>query len=253
MRIAVCLKQVVTPETRVRPGANGTWIREDAASWALGEADRYALEEGLRLKERHGGEVIAISAGPARCAQILRDALARGADRAIHVQGDHLATSEAAVTAASLAEALAPEQVNLVLTGLQSDDQGFGQVGVVLAELLGVAHATLVVAIEVHASRLRVKRELEAGWFQWVGMPTPAVLTVQSGMSPLRHATLKGIMAAKKKELRVVAAAPPAATSQRIVSLRVPAAAKQVRLIEGPPAEAAAELVRALRDDARVI
>jgi electron transfer flavoprotein beta subunit len=253
MRIAVCLKQVVTPETRVRAGADGTWIREDAASWALGEADRYALEEGLRLKEQHGGEVIAISAGPGRCAQILRDALARGADRAIHVQGDHLATSEAAVTAASLAEALAPEQVDLVLTGLQSDDQGFGQVGVLLAELLGVAHATLVVAIEVHASRLRVKRELEAGWFQWVGMPTPAVLTVQSGMSPLRHATLKGIMAAKKKEVRVVAAAPPAATSQRIVSLRVPAAAKQVRLIEGPPAEAAAELVRALRDDARVI
>jgi electron transfer flavoprotein beta subunit len=253
MNIAVCVKQVVTRETQVRVNADRTWVRDESASWALNEPDAYALEEALRLKERHGGEVIAISAGPARVATVLREALARGADRAIHVDGDHLATADASATAAALAEAIRGEQVDLVLTGLQSDDQGFAQVGVVLAERLGMAHSTIIMNIEVADGALRVKRELEGGWFQWIGLPMPAVLTIQSGINQLRYATLKGIMAAKKKEIRVVAAPASSTPSTSIVSVYVPEKSKRTRLLTGSPAEAAQALVRALREDERAI
>jgi electron transfer flavoprotein beta subunit len=253
MNIAVCVKQVVTRETQVRVNADRTWVRDESASWALNEPDAYALEEALRLKERHGGEVIAISAGPARIATVLREALARGADRAIHVDGDHLATADASTTAAALAEAIRGEQVDLVLTGLQSDDQGFAQVGVVLAERLGMTHSTIIMNIEVADGALRVKRELEGGWFQWIGLPMPAVLTIQSGINQLRYATLKGIMAAKKKEIRVVAASASSTPSTSIVSVYVPEKSKRTRLLTGSPAEAAQALVRALREDERAI
>ena len=258
MKIAVCIKQVVTREWQVRVNEAKTWVRDSDASWELNEPDAYALEEALRLREKHGGEVVVISAGPARVAQVLREALARGADRAIHVTGDHFATADAFTAADALASALGPEQPDLILTGLQSDDQGFAQVGVVLAEKLGVAHSTIIMEVQVDAtaggpaSSLRVKRELEGGWFQWVAMPLPAVLTIQSGINQLRYATLKGIMAAKKKEIRAVPAPPAPAPKQRIVSVYMPEKAKQTRMISGSPAEAAKELVRVLREDARV-
>ena len=255
MKIAVCIKQVVTREWQVRVNESKTWVRDSDASWELNEPDAYALEEALRLREKHSGEVVVVSAGPARVGQVLREALARGADRAIHVQGDHLASADAFAAADALAAALAPEQVDLVLTGLQSDDQGFAQVGVVLAEKLGAAHSTIIMEVQVDATarQLRVKRELEGGWFQWIAMPLPAVLTIQSGINQLRYATLKGIMAAKKKEIRAVPAPAPAPPKQRITSVYLPEKAKQARMIGGSPAEAAKELVRALKEDARVI
>lgn len=252
MKIAVCVKQVVSREWQVRVNDDRTWVRDQDAAWELNEPDAYALEEALRLKEQHGGEVIVVSAGPARVTQVIREALARGADRAIHVDGDHLATADAFVVADALALALKDEACDLVLTGLQSDDQGFAQVGVILAERLGVAHSTIIMEVQVSGTTLRVKRELEGGWFQWISMPLPAVLTIQSGINQLRYATLKGIMAAKKKDVKVVAAPAAAAARQRIVSIYVPEKTKATRLIGGTPAEAAAELVRVLRDEARV-
>lgn len=253
MKIAVCLKQVVTRETSLRLNPSSSWIREDNASWALNEPDAYALEEALRIKERHGGEVVVVSAGPARVTQVLREALARGADRAIHVDGDHLATADAFTTAGALAAALREDQPDLVLTGLQSDDQGFAQVGVVLAEYLGTPHATIVVAVEIADRTLRVKRELEGGWFQWVSMSLPSVLTMQSGINQLRYATLKGIMAAKKKEMRVVPAPAGAHPSQHVVGVRLPERSKQTRMLTGSATDVAGQLVAALRDDARAI
>jgi electron transfer flavoprotein beta subunit len=237
---------------QVRVNDARTWIRDGEASWELNEPDAYALEEALRLREKHGGEVVVISAGPTRVTQVLREALARGADRAIHVDGEHLATADAFTAAAALAAGLGSEKIDLVLTGLQSDDQGFAQVGVVLAEKLGVSHSTIIMDVQVQGETLRVKRELEGGWFQWIAMPLPAVLTIQSGINQLRYATLKGIMAAKKKEIRAVPApaAPPA--RQRITAVYMPEKSKQTRMIGGSPAEAAAELVRALREEARV-
>lgn len=255
MRIAVCVKQVVTREWQVRVDEAGTWVRDSDASWELNEPDAYALEESLRLREKHGGEVVVVSAGPARVSQVLREALARGADRAIHVQGDHFASADAMTTADAIAGALKDEQVDLVLTGLQSDDQGFAQVGVVLAEKLGVAHSTIIMEVQANpdASSLKVKRELEGGWFQWITMPLPAVLTIQSGINQLRYATLKGIMAAKKKEIKAVPVAAPAAVSQKIVSIYVPQKSKETKMIAGSAAEAGKELVRVLKEDARVI
>jgi len=254
MVIVVCIKQVVSREMQVRVNDARTWIRDGEASWELNEPDAYALEEALRLREKHGGEVVVISGGPARVTQVLREALARGADRAIHVDGEHLATADAFTAAAALAAGLGSDKVDLVLTGLQSDDQGFAQVGVVLAEKLGVSHSTIIMDVQADpaAGQLRVKRELEGGWFQWIAMPLPAVLTIQSGINQLRYATLKGIMAAKKKEIRVVPAPPAQAARQRITAVYVPEKSKQTRIIGGSPAEAARELVRVLREEARV-
>jgi electron transfer flavoprotein beta subunit len=252
VRVAVCLKQVVTRESPVRVDRTGSWIDETHAAWELNEPDAYALEAALRLREQHGGEVVAISAGPARVTQVLREALARGADRAIHVAGDHLAAADARTTSRALAGALGSESADLVLTGLQSDDQGAGQVGVMLAEWLGAPHASIVMAIEVSGTTLRVKRELESGWSQWLTLPLPAVLTIQSGINQLRYATLKGIMGAKKKDVRTMAAVADT-PYQRIDSLRVPERGKKTEMLGGTPVEAAAELVRALRDRARVI
>ena len=259
MKIAVCIKQVPTREWQPRLNDAKTWIREADASYEMNEPDAYALEEGLRLKEKHSGEVVVCSAGPARVAQVIREALARGADRAIHVEDDALASADASVVAGALAAAMKDEQFDLVLTGLQSDDQGFAQTGVILAERLGLPHATIIMEVQVdpatgQAATLRVKRELEGGWFQWVAMPLPAVLTIQSGINQLRYATLKGIMAAKKKEIRKIAPAPTAsAAKQKIVSLYVPEKGKKTHMIAGSPAEAAKELVRRLREDARAI
>jgi electron transfer flavoprotein beta subunit len=253
MKIAVCIKQVPTREWQPRLNDDKTWIRDQDASFEMNEPDAYALEEALRLKEKHGGEVVVCSAGPARVAQVIREALARGADRAIHVEDDRLASADAFVTSAALAAAMKDEQFDLVLTGLQSDDQGFAQVGVIMAEMLGLPHATIIMEVQVDGSALRVKRELEGGWFQWVAMPLPAVLTIQSGINQLRYATLKGIMAAKKKEIRKTAAPGSGASKQKIVSLYVPEKAKKTQIIGGSPAEAAKELVRKLREEARVI
>ena len=253
MIIAVCIKQVVTREWQVRVNDAKTWVRDSDASWELNEPDAYALEEALRLREKHGGEVVVVSAGPARVTQVLREALARGADRAIHIDGADLATADGFGAADALVAALRDEKVDLVLTGLQSDDQGFAQVGVVLAEKLGLSHATIIMEVQVDGPTLRVKRELEGGWFQWIAMPLPALITIQSGINQLRYATLKGIMAAKKKEIRVVPAPAAAAPKQRITSVYMPDRAKKTRMIGGTPAEAAKELVRALREDARVL
>ena len=143
MKIAVCIKQVVTRDWQVRPDEARTWIRDADAEFEMNEPDAYALEAALRLREAHGGEVIAVSAGPSRVAQVLREALARGADRALHVEDEGLARADASVVAEALAAAIGPESADLVLTGLQSDDMGFGQTGVILAERLGVPMGTV--------------------------------------------------------------------------------------------------------------
>ena len=255
MKIAVCVKQVPTRDWQPRVNADGTWIRDDDASFEMNEPDAYALEEALRLRETLGGDVVVCSAGPARVAQVLREALARGADRALHVSSDALATADASTVGTALADAMRDEAFDLVLTGLQSDDQGFAQTGVVLAERLGASHATIVMEVQADAAArsLRVKRELEGGWFQWIALPMPAVLTIQSGINQLRYATLKGIMAAKKKELRVVEPAAAAAATLTITKLAAPDKTRHTHMIEGSAAEAAAELLRLLRDEARVL
>jgi electron transfer flavoprotein beta subunit len=253
MQIAVCIKQVPTRDWQPRIDDRGTWIRDADATYEMNEPDAYALEEALRLKEAHGGEVVVCSAGPARVAQVIREALARGADRALHVQHDDLARADGFAVASVLAEAMAPERFDLVLTGLQSDDQGLAQTGVVLAERLGLPHATIVMEVQVRDGSLRVKRELEGGWFQWVTMPLPALLTIQSGINQLRYATLKGIMAAKKKEIKTTSPSAPLSARLEVVKLSAPEKVKRTEMIAGSPADAARTLVQRLHDAARVL
>jgi electron transfer flavoprotein beta subunit len=269
MKIAVCIKQVPTREWQPRLNDQKTWIREHDISYEMNEPDAYALEESLRLREKHGGEVVVCSAGPARVQTVIREALARGADRAIHVEHDSLGAADAFVLADALAAAMKEEKFDLVLTGLQSDDQGHGQTGVILAERLGIPSSTIIMEVQVDPSTgsgqgpstgsgqgnnaLRVKRELEGGWFQWIAMPLPALLTIQSGINQLRYATLKGIMAAKKKEIRKASLPDGLQPSQQIVSLAVPTRSKQTQMITGSPADAAKELVRRLREEARAL
>ena len=201
MKILVCMKQVPQKDAPLKLNESGTWIREDV-SYEVNEPDAFALEEALRQKEKHGGEVVVITAGPARAQQVLREALAKGADRAIHLEDNAFVGLDAFNTARAFAAAIKDEQFDLIFTGLQSDDYGYAQTGVILAELLGWPHATIIMQIEKTDAGIKVKRELEAGYFQFVDMPLPAVLTIQSGINKLRYATLIGIKQAKNKPLR---------------------------------------------------
>src|ERR687893_2296876 len=204
MKIVVMMKQVANKDAILRINKDATWIEEADLSFEVNESDGYALEEALRIREKLSGEVVVCSMGPQRVKSVIKDALARGADRAIHVVGDNLQHLSPFAAASILADAIRDEQADLILTGLQSDDYGYAQTGVIMAEILGLPHATIVIEVDASSEQLRVKRELESGWYQWYTMPLPALLTIQSGISQIRYATLKGIMAAKKKEIREV-------------------------------------------------
>ena len=256
MKIAVAIKQVPLRDSPLRAAASGLWIDESGLSYEINEPDAYALEEALQLREKHGGEVVVVCAGPEHAGQSIREALAKGADRAIHVQAENLAALDTLGIARWLAEALKSETPDLILTGLQSDDLGYGQTGVVMAELLGLPHSTIIMQVEVNGSSVRVKRELEDGWFQHIGMPLPSVLTIQSGINKLRYATLMGIKKAKTKEVKVLTAADlgaAAAASAVIEKIYAPHSAKQAQIFEGDPRSAAAQLVEKLKFEARVL
>src|SRR4051794_1504333 len=252
MKIVVTIKQVPARDSQLR--ISGKWIENADLSYEINEPDAYALEAGLQLKEKHGGEVIALCAGPSRAASTIREALAKGADRAIHIEEEELGSWDPLASAKLLAAALKAEAPDLVLTGLQSDDLGYGQTGVIMAELLGMPHATIIMEVEAQGGSIRVKRELESGWFQHVEMPLPALLTIQSGISKLRYATLMGIKKAKSKEIKRLSAGDlggagkPSITLDRIY---VPERTKHTQLFEG--AGAATQLVEKLKFEARVI
>src|SRR5215467_10140917 len=256
MKIGVCIKQVPAKDAPLTISEGGAWIRESDIGFETNEPDSFALEEALRLKEKHGGEVVAISMGPERAKQTIKEALAKGADRGIHVSDDHFYKLDPLGSARSMAAALKAENFDLILTGLQSDDQGFGQTGVLLAELLGRPHATIIMSIEVEGSNMKLKRELEAGWFQHVELPLPAVLTIQSGINKPRYATLKGIMAAKKKEIATIERSSLGVSgpqTQQVQRIYVPQKSKKTEFIAGSPKEAAAKLIEKLRHEARVL
>jgi len=256
MKILVCVKQVPQRDVPLKLNQAGTWIREDV-SYEVNEPDAYALEEALRQKEKHGGEVVVVTAGPARSQQVLREALAKGADRAIHLEDDSFAAMDAIGTARAIAAAIEGETFDMVFTGLQSDDFGFAQTGVLLAEILGWPHATIIIDMEKTEIGLRVKRELEAGQYQWIDMPLPCVLAIQSGINKLRYATLIGIKQAKNKPVRHLTLADVegklGTNLQTIERLYVPVKQKKTEMLQGTSGEIAKKLVDALRNQARVI
>jgi electron transfer flavoprotein beta subunit len=260
MKIIVAIKQVPDRDSQIRIDAAGKWagkwIDESDLQYAMNESDAHALEEALQLRDQHGGEVVVLSAGPERVGTTIREALAKGADRAIHILCDNLASRDALGVARLLAEAARPENPDLILTGLQSEDLGLGQTGVIVAELLGLPHATLILHVEKTAAGIEVKRELEEGWFQTIELPTPAVLTIQSGGNKLRYATLMGIKRAKTKELRQLSASDLAADATPVLVLEqiaLPQKKKSTQMLTGSPKEAAAALVQKLKTEVRVL
>lgn len=256
MKIVVAIKQVPERDAQVRVDSAGAWIEDSDVQYAMNESDAYALEEALQLKEKHGGEVIVVSAGPERVGTTIREALAKGADRAVFIECNDLNQRDALGVARLIAESIRPEYPDLVLTGLQSDDLGYGQTGVILAELLGMPHATLILHVEKTDGGLKVKRELEAGWFQEIDLPLPAALTIQSGGNKLRYATLMGIKKAKTKEMRVVQAADLAPTVAPVAVLEgvaLPKKQRSTQIISGDAKTAATALVEKLKFEVRVL
>lgn len=256
MKIIVLMKQVANKDAVLRIGRDEKWIEESDIAHQTNESDGYALEEALRLKEAKGeGEVVVCTLGAQSAKTVLKDALARGADRAIHIVNENrLSPFQIAKT---IADAIRDENADLVFTGLQSDDASYGQTGVILAELLNIPHATIVIDIDRESlnGNLRLKRELESGWYQWFTYNLPALLTIQSGISQIRYASLKGIMAAKKKEIREVSPnIENFASAQHIEKVYLPLKTKQTQMLgDGDARKGAVELVEKLRTEVRVL
>ena len=256
MKIAVLIKQVPGSDSPLQVNAESNWIDEGTVAFEMNESDSYALEEAMQIKEKSGGgEVVAICMGPDRVQKIIREALAKGADYGMHIKEEDNGDSDPLVTAALLSESLKSEDFDLVLSGLQSDDLGFGQIGVLIGEMLGMSTATLVMATEVSDGSIRVKRELESGWFQWVTLPIPASLSIQSGLTQPRYPSLKGIMGAKKKEIKLIEKSELNGTSakQSLANFRVPQASKQTEMIEGTADQAVDRIMEVLKSELRVL
>jgi electron transfer flavoprotein beta subunit len=264
MRIAVCIKQVPDTEARLRVRRDGKWIEEEDLPFVLNESDEYALEEALRLAEKHGGEVVVFSLGPERVREALRKALALGAARAVHLRGEAFGGGDALATGRALAAAVARETFDLVLTGSQSDDAGYGATGSVVAGHLGWPHAWLVMGVEIEegGASARVTREMESGRNEIFRLRLPAVLEIQAGLNHPRYASLKGIMAAKKKEIAELGPgdlglAPEdvglAGSRLEVVAVALPETGQGARILEGDAKAAAQKLVELLQREARVL
>lgn len=257
MKICVLIKQVPGSDSPVKLNDEGTWIREENVTFTTNESDAYALEEALQIREKAGdGEVVAVSLGPDRVKRTLRESLSKGADRAIHIEESFPYSADPFQNARLFASALKEESFDLVLTGLQSEDLGQGQTGVMVGELLGMSTATLVMSTEMTGGTLKVKRELEAGWFQWVTLTLPACISIQSGINTPRYPSLKGIMGAKKKEIRTI---PKGGLErgdgdlQSLIKLALPQKAKRTEMIEGDTDQVVTRLVDILKREAKVL
>ena len=253
MKIAVLVKQVPGSESPLSVQSSQKWVDESSIAYVMNESDNYALEEALQIKEANGeGEIVVVSLGPVRIQKVIREALAKGANRAIHIQMETESAIDPLATASHFADALKEENFDLIFTGLQSDDVGMGQTGVILGEMMGMATASLAMATEVGDGKIKVKRELEAGWFQWVSLSLPACLTIQSGLNIPRYPSLKGIMGAKKKEIKVLKPS-FSEPKQSLEKLYVPQSDKKTVMIEGTVDQMVEKLIDTFRNDIKVL
>jgi len=257
MRIIVCVKQVPDTETRIRINPAGNGIVEDDINWILSPYDEFAVEEALKIKEAKGGEVVLLSLGPERVTSALRSGLAMGADSAAHVKDAAFDATDCLGVARALAAAIKTlEPFDLVLTGQQGVGGDNSQVPGLLAEILDLPQVTVAVKIEILEGSAKVDREVEGGHEAWE-TPLPAVISTQKGLNEPRYASLKGIMAAKKKAVKVLdgaalgLSAPPPKAS--IVSMELPPGRPAVRMVQGDPDTQARELVKLLHEEAKVI
>ena len=252
MKIAVLVKQVVGSESALEISQDQKWIDNSSATFVMNPPDNYAIEEAMLIKEKVGaGEVVIVSMGPQRVQKVIREGLSKGADRGIHIETESLNEIDPLYISKVLAETLRDENFDLILSGLQSDDSGMGQTGVLLGELLNMSTATLAIETDIDQNKIRVKRELESGWFQWVELEFPASISIQSGINQPRYPSLKGIMGAKKKEIKVIPA-PQVEKRQSISEIFVPKKSKETEFIETDIDSTVERIIEILKTEVKV-
>ena len=252
MKIAVLVKQVFGSESALQITGDSKWVKEDNASFVMNPADNYAIEEALIIKEKLGeGEVVIVSQGPTRVQKVIREGLAKGADRGIHIEESGPIETDPLLIAKSIVSAIKDENFDLILSGLQSDDTGMGQTGVLVGELLNMSVATLAIETDIDKEKIRVKRELESGWFQWVTLGSSASVTIQSGINQPRYPSLKGIMGAKKKEIKVIESL-SLDRKQSVDKVFVPQTSKETEIIDTDLNSAVNRIVEILKTEVKV-
>lgn len=261
MQIAVLIKQVPDTATRIRVREDGKDIVREGIKWVMNPYDEFALEEALRLKEQHGGEVVLFCLGPARVEETIRQGLAMGADRAVHVQDEDLADADHLVIAKVLAAALKQEHWDVVFCGKQAVDDDAAQIGPLVAVEMGWPQVMVVLelSVDVESNRAVAKRELE-GATETVELPLPAVLGAQRGLNVPRYPTLPNIMKAKRKEVKSLSLhdlglGPDILSARRVMveGLCMPPPRPEPKVLTGDPVEAARELVRLLHEEAKIL
>ena len=257
MKICVLIKQVASEDSPLIINSDKSGIESDGVNLITNEPDTYALEEALLLKEQSNGEVVICSFGPESCNQVIKDALAKGADRAIHIVSDNHDKLSPLNIAKTICEKIKSENFDLILSGLQSNDFGFSQTGIIISELLNCSHASLVMGTEILSdSTIKVKRELENGWFQWSELNLPASLSIQSGINEPRYSTLKGIMSVKNKPVDSCNSSDIISNLDNGYSLKevsIPVKTKETIKIEGSTDEIVEEMINVLKNNIKVI
>ena len=252
MKIAVLIKQVPGSESPLSIANNNAWLDEEKVSYVMNESDSYALEEALILKEdTQDSEIVVVSLGPERVKKIIREGLAKGADRGIHINMESNEISDPLSIAKVFVDALKSENFDLILSGLQSDDLGHGQTGIIIGELLNMSTGSLAVSTELKENQISIKQELEAGFFQNVRMSLPASITIQSGLNTPRYPSLKGIMGAKKKEIKTLDINSVDQDS-KISKLYLPSSSNEITMIDGSPDQIVEKLIKVFKTDIKI-
>ncbi len=257
MKICVLIKQVPDKDSPLTIADDHISLVDNNITWVSNESDNYALEEALLLKEAHDGEVVVCTLGSESARQVLKDAMAKGADRGIFLSDSQFDSLDVLSIAKVFASSLKDENFDLIMSGLQSDDQGNSQLGVLMAELLGMSHASLVMGTEVlDENTIKVKRELEGGWFQWTTLSLPASISIQSGINTPRYATLKGIMMVKNKTVDELNAGslPGLDLSAKVTpkNMYIPEKSKETVFIDGTPDEIVGKLMDVFKNEIKI-
>ena len=257
MKICVLVKQVPDKDSDIKLENGLLSVNLQNVNLVTNESDSYAIEEALLLKEKHEAEVTVCTFGEESATQVVKDALSKGADKGIVIENDINEEFDILTISKIIAKILSEEKFDLILTGLQSDDMGNGQLGVLLAEHLNMSHASLAMETNLeNTEKIKVKRELENGWFQWATLNLPASITIQSGINKPRYASLRGIMMMKKKPIDVKKLSTLNINLEKKLSLKnlyVPLKSKETEKIEGTADEIVDRIHHILKEDLRLI
>jgi len=255
MKICVLIKQVPDKDSKIRINPDSRTIDSTNITNVINESDNYALEEALLLKEKHGGEVVVCTFGNESSHEIIKTALAKGADRGIFIINTEHHYIDVLNVAKIITDNIKSEEFDIILSGLQSDDLGNCQLGLLIAEMLDTSHASLVMSTEmINDSTIKVKQELESGWFQWTELNLPTSLTIQSGINTPRYAALRGIMMAKNKPVEKIEINISNYTqSLSLKKLYIPSKSKETQFIDGTPGEVASTIVDILINEIKVL